>query len=122
MVTYEYTSSMVNPTVVDWDIIPEYRTEVSEFGSGKKVRNQKWTNPRYKFKIKYRTPMRAVDIEGIKDFYIARQGQYESFQLYCTPLGTTHTVTFDIDNMGFNYNFKNLLSQSGVVAFTEEIS
>jgi hypothetical protein len=122
MATYEFTSSMINPTVVDWDIIPEYRTEVSEFGSGKKVRNQKWTSPRYKFKIKYRTPMRAVDIEGIKDFYIARQGQYESFLLYCAPLGTTHTVTFDTDGQPFNWNFKNLLSQKGTVSFTEEVS
>jgi hypothetical protein len=66
--------------------------------------------------------MRAEDMEGIRDFYLARQGQYESFLLYCAPLGTTHTVTFDIDLQGFNYNFKNLLSDSGVVSFTEEIS
>ncbi len=122
MATYTYTSSMINPTVVDWDITPEYRTEVSEFGSGKKVRNLKWVSPRYRFKIKYRTPMRQIDMEGIRDFYIARKGQYESFEIYCTPLGTTHNVTFDLDIQQFNYNFKNLLSQSGVVAFTEEIA
>jgi hypothetical protein len=121
MATYEYTSSMINPTVIDWNIIPEYRTDVSEFGSGKRVRNQKWTSPRYKFKIKYRTPMRAEDMEGIYDFYIARQGQFEPFLIYCTPLGTTHTVTFDSDSQAFNYTFKNLLSSSGVVSFIEEI-
>lgn len=122
MATYEYTSSMINPTVIDWDIVPEYRTEVSEFGSGKKVRNQKWGTPRYRFKIKYRVPMRAQDIDGIRDFYLARGGSYESFDIYCTPLGTTHSVTFDTDRQGFNYNFKNLLSQKGVVSFTEEIN
>lgn len=66
--------------------------------------------------------MRQEDITPIKDFYLARGGQYESFDIYCTPLGTTHTVTFDMDNQGFNYYFNNLLSNSGVVSFTEEIN
>jgi hypothetical protein len=122
MATYEYTSLMINPTVVDWEITPEYRTQVSEFGSGKKIRNQKWSIPRYRFKIRYRTPMRAVDVEGIYDFYLARQGTYESFLVYCAPLGTTHTVTFDSDIQGFNYNFKSLLSNTNAVSFTEEIN
>ena len=109
------------PTVENWDIVPEFNTEVSVFGSGVMVRNSKWPNPRHKFKIKYRTPMRKEDIEAIKDFYIARKGRFESFELNVPPLGSTFTVMFSIDSQNFNYFF-NTLSNSGEVDFIEEIT
>ena len=120
MATYEYTDSQAMPTVEDWEIDPGFNTFVTEFGSGSMVRNSKWTNPRYKFKIKYRRPMRKADVIAIKDFFIARKGRYESFLMYCPPLGTTHTVMFQKDSSDFNVFF-NTLSNFGEVDFVEEI-
>ena len=121
MATYTYTTQTGMPTVENWNITPEFNTEVSVYGSGKMVRNSKWTNPRYKFKIRYRTPRRKSDIEAIKDFYIARKGRWESFEMYVQPLGTTHTVMFYIDTSNFNYFF-DTLSNTGEVSFTEEVT
>ena len=120
MATYEYTETQAMPTVEDWEIVPQFNTKISEFDSGKMVRNSKWGNPRYKFKIKYRKPMRKQDVVAIKDFYIARKGRYESFLMYCPPLGTTHTVMFQNDSANFNVFF-NTLSSFGEVDFVEEV-
>lgn len=119
MVTFEYTSKSTMPTVKDWDIVPEFNVFSTEFGSGKVVRNKKWDSPRYKFKIKYRVPMRESDIDNIKDFYIARGGTFESFQIYCAPLGSTHTVMFTTTSMNFNYFFETL-SNTGELTLLEE--
>jgi hypothetical protein len=120
MATYEYTETQGMPTVEDWEIDPGFNTFATEYGSGVIVRNSKWENPRYKFKIKYRTPMRKEDVVAIKDFYIARKGRYESFLLYVPPLGTTHTVMFQRDSQDFNIFF-DTLSSFGQVDFIEEI-
>jgi hypothetical protein len=120
MATYEYTETQGMPTVKDWDIVPEFNTFISEFGSGKRVRNSKWPEPRYVFKIKYRLPMRKEDITNIKDFFIARKGSFESFQIYVAPLGSTHTVMFQKDAYEYNYWFETL-SNTGEVSFIEEI-
>ena len=120
MATFPYATQNSMPTVTNWDIIPEFNTFVSEFGSGVLVRNSKWTVPRYKFKIKYRTPMRKEDINAIKDFYLARKGMFESFLLYVQPLGTTHTVLFTSDTTNYNYWF-NTLSNTGEVSFQEVV-
>lgn len=120
MATYTYTETQAMPTVKDWDIVPEFNTFISEFGSGVRQRNSKWTSPRYTFTIKYRTPMRKEDITAIKDFFIARKGSFESFLIYVPPLGTTHTVMFQKDAYQYNYWF-NTLSQTGEVSFIEEV-
>lgn len=64
--------------------------------------------------------MRATDIQGIKDFYIARKGKWESFDLYVAPLGTTHSVIFVTDTQNFPY-FATVLAQLGKVEFQEVI-
>jgi len=120
MATYTYTSKDTMPTVVDWDITPEFNTFVTEFGSGSIVRNSKWSAPRYSHKIKYRTPMRKSDVTAIKDFFIARKGKYESFLMYIPSLGLTHTVMFKSDASQFNY-FYDTLSNFGTVEFIQEI-
>jgi hypothetical protein len=120
MATYIWTSKAVNPTVEHFTVSPQFKTIVTEFDSGKRVRNSKWDTPRYRFTIKYRTPVAKADMSAIKDFFIARKGIYESFQIYAAPLGTTHTVTFDKDVQDFDY-FANLLGYYGTVSFIEEV-
>jgi hypothetical protein len=120
MATYEFTDSQAMPTVEDWEIEPSFSTFVTEFGSGSMVRNSKWPVPRYKFKIKYRRPMRKQDVIAIKDFFVARKGRYDSFLMYCPPLGTTHTVMFQKDSKNFNVFF-NTLSNFGEVEFVEDV-
>jgi len=120
MATYTWTSSQVNPTVEDFIIIPEFKTNITEFDSGKRVRNSKWSTPRYKFKIKYRMPVEKANITAIKDFFIARKGAWESFLIYVPSLGTTHTVTFAQDMQSFDY-FTEHLGRYGTVDFIEEI-
>jgi hypothetical protein len=117
---YTWTETNGMPTVEDWEIDPGFNTFRTEFGSGAIVRNSKWTNPRYKFKIKYRKPMRKEDVVAIKDFFIERKGAYESFEIYVSTLGTTHTVMFEKDSQQFNI-FGNILSNYGTVEFVEEI-
>jgi hypothetical protein len=120
MATYTYTETQGMPTVEDWEIDPGFNTFATEFGSGSIVRNSKWPVPRYKFKIKYRKPMRKADVIAIKDFFLARKGKYESFLMYCPSLGTTHTVMFQKDSKNFNVFF-NTLSSFGEVDFVEEV-
>ncbi len=120
MAIYTWTETDGMPTVEDWEIDPGFNTFATEFGSGTIVRNSKWTNPRYKFKIKYRRPMRKEDVILIKDFFIARKGKFESFQIYVPPLGTTHTVMFQKDSKNFNV-FGDMLSNFGEVDLVEEI-
>lgn len=118
--SYTWTSYSTNPTVINWDITPQFQTVVSSFGTGKRNRNSKWTNQRYKFRIKYRTPMRDSDILGIKDFFIARKGRFEIFDLFVGPLGATHRVAFDSDIQDFPY-FMSTLAELGEVSFREII-
>ncbi len=120
MAVYTWTSSSTNPTVEHFNVQPEFRTIVTEFDSGKRVRNSKWDLPRYRFTIKYRTPISISDMNEIKTFFIARKGTYENFQLYVPSLGTTHTVTFDKDMQNFDY-FANVLGYFGEVSFLEEV-
>ncbi len=120
MSTYIWSSYKTNPTVQRWNVIPEFSTAITEFGSPVKVRRQRWNQPRRRFQIQYRTPMRAIDITGIKDFFIARKGMWESFDLYVSPLGTTHSVTFTSDSQNFPY-FATVLANLGTVDFQEVI-
>ena len=109
------------PTVENFEASPEFNTDISEFGSGKIVRNAKWSTPRYKFRIKYRVPMRKADVTAIKDFYVARKGKFESFELNVPPLGSTFTVIFAVDDLNFDYFF-DTLSNFGSVSFIEEVT
>lgn len=119
--TYTWNTYSGLPTVEHWDIIPEFQTQVSEYGSGKLVRNNKWPTERWKFRIRYRRPIRASDITPIKDFFIARKGRFESFLLYVPPLGTTHTVMFTTDASNFDY-FATTLAEFAQVEFLEEVT
>ncbi len=121
MSTYIWTSYQQLPTVEHFDVIPEFQTQVSEYGSGKLVRNSKWSAPRYRFRIRYRRTIRASDITGIQNFFLARKGRYESFLLYVPPLGTTHSVMFTTDSQNFDY-FATILAEFREVEFLEEIS
>ncbi len=118
--TYTWTSYQQLPTVEHFDVIPEYQTQISEYGSGKLVRNNKWPSPRYRFRIRYRRTIRASDLTPIRDFFLARKGRYESFLLYVPPLGTTHTVMFTTDSQNFDY-FATILAEFREVEFLEEI-
>lgn len=119
-VDYEWTKYTGQPTVINWDISPQFKTVVSEFGTGKRNRNSKWTNSKRRFTIKYRTPMRDFDIQEIFDFYIARKGSFEKFDMYVAPLGTTHSVIFADDGLGFPY-FATAVAELGLVSFEEVI-
>lgn len=120
MPTYEWVSYQINPTVQRWNIAPEFSTAITEFGSPIKIRRQRWNQPRRRFQIQYRTPVLASSISGIKDFFIARKGMWESFDLYVAPLGTTHSVTFTTDTQNFSY-FATVLAKLGTVDFQETV-
>lgn len=115
-IDYEWTKYSEQPTVISWDVTPQFKTVTSEFGTGKRVRNSKWSNPRYDFTIKYRTPMRDSDIQSILDFYIARSGSFEKFDMWVSPLGATHSVIFADDDLGFPY-FASVVAELGEVRF-----
>jgi len=120
MATYTWNSTSTNPTVEDWIVTPQFKTIVTEFDSGKRVRNSKWSTPRYNFTIKYRTPVQKTHVTAIKDFFIARRGDWENFDLYITPLGVTHTVSFAKSMENFDY-FMQDLARFSEVSFIQEV-
>ncbi len=80
MATYIWTSKAVNPTVEHFTVSPQFKTIVTEFDSGKRVRNSKWDTPRYRFTIKYRTPVAKADMSAIKDFLLLEKVYMKVFK------------------------------------------
>lgn len=71
------------PTMIKaptWPVIkiPQFSTNIIEYGNNVEQRLSMWSEPKYKFQLSW-PALSASEIDEIMKFYLARKGAYKSF-------------------------------------------
>lgn len=77
-----------------FEIMPRFRTLVSELDSGNEQRRSKQEFPVYDVSAKYDKALDKLSMDTLYAFYLARKGRYEGFYIY--DLADVHNQTTTI--------------------------
>lgn len=71
------------PGPFKFEVVPEWKTIVTNLGGSNEQRKQKWSFPKYNVNIKYDfSLLDEDDMQILWDFYMARKGSYQVFYVY----------------------------------------
>lgn len=80
---------------------PQFNTVIINYGGAVEQRISQEATPRYKIKANLGT-LTAVQYQTVLDFFIARKGAFEAFNLY-DENNTLFVVRFEKDSYDFEY-------------------
>jgi hypothetical protein len=81
---------------------PIWETVITKFKGLSEVRKSDYSTARYKFTFKYRN-LTSAEKDIIRDFFIARNGSYESFTFVNPVDSLSHTVRFLDNTLNIEY-------------------
>ncbi len=90
------TFPAINPRYV-YEVSPEFRTAVNEFGDAGEERVQLWTSAKRRWNLYFR--LGATDRATLEAFFVARKGRKEAFYWTCELDDVQYTVRFDTDRL-----------------------